>query len=174
LDWGCAFLGAIWRARRAGRGDGAQAEGGSLRLAGMFAGIAREGIGHLITAQHLLLPLRLPLNFDWEDMPPSLDLYLFHLVLGLLTQKRLARDVVAESRVEARGSEEILALASDGGTIPINHRGVPSPGRGAPSLAGPSGPGVGRLQSRTLLCGWVFPQRSSAHSPGAGRLSSEV
>jgi len=58
-------------------------------------GIAREEMGHLMSAQNLLLALGAPLNFDREDYPFN-KLYPFPLELRPVSVQSLARYVLAE------------------------------------------------------------------------------
>ena len=58
-------------------------------------GIAREEMGHLMSAQNLLLALGAPLNFDREDYPFN-KLYPFPLELRPISVQSLARYVLAE------------------------------------------------------------------------------
>jgi hypothetical protein len=86
--------------------------------------IAREEMGHLMTVQNLLLLLGLAPNFEREDFPPRKDLYPFALHLEPLTQRSLAKYVVAEAPSDAEGIDDVLALATESAGATINHVGV--------------------------------------------------
>jgi Ferritin-like len=86
--------------------------------------VAREEMGHLMTVQNLLLALGLPPNLEREDFPPRKDLYPFALHLEPLTQRSLAKYVVAEAPSDAIGIDDILELALSTGKSRINHVGV--------------------------------------------------
>ena len=86
--------------------------------------IAREEMGHLMTVQNLLLLLGLPPNLEREDFPPRKDLYPFPLRLERLTQRSLAKYVVAEAPADAAGIEDIVALAQATTGNAINRVGV--------------------------------------------------
>lgn len=86
--------------------------------------IAREEMGHLMTVQNLLLMLGLQPNLEREDFPTRKDLYPFPLHLERLTQKSLAKYVVAESPVSAPDIDDIIALAQGAAGAMINHVGV--------------------------------------------------
>ncbi len=58
-------------------------------------GIAKEEMGHLMSAQNLLLALGAPLNFDREDHPFN-ELYPYPFELAPLSVQSLARYVLAE------------------------------------------------------------------------------
>ncbi|HEX8600916.1 MAG TPA: ferritin-like domain-containing protein [Chloroflexia bacterium] len=59
-------------------------------------GIAREEMGHLVTVQNILLLLGGPLTLSREDFPVPADLYPFTFRLEPLTQRSLAKYVIAE------------------------------------------------------------------------------
>jgi len=61
----------------------------------ILLGIAREEMGHLMSAQNLLLALGAPLNFDREDYPFN-AFYPFSFELRPLSVQSLARYVLAE------------------------------------------------------------------------------
>ena len=86
--------------------------------------VAREEMGHLMTVQNLLLALGLPPNLEREDFPPRKDLYPFALHLEPLTQRSLAKYVVAEAPSDATGIDDIVELAESSGKPRINHVGV--------------------------------------------------
>jgi hypothetical protein len=90
----------------------------------VLLGIAREEMGHLMTVQNLLLLVGLAPNFEREDFPPRKDLYPFALHLEPLTQRSLAKYVVAEAPSDAAGIDDIVALATDSAGSQINHVGV--------------------------------------------------
>ena len=79
---------------------------------GVLHRTAREEMGHLMTAQNLLLEIGLPPNLEREDFPPRKDLYPFTLHLEPLTQRSLAKYVVAEAPQDALGVEDIVAVAT--------------------------------------------------------------
>lgn len=86
--------------------------------------IARQEMGHLMTAQNLLLALGLPPNLEREDFPPQKDLYPFAMHLEPLSQRSLAKYVVAESPEDVAGIDDILAQATQSAGASINHVGV--------------------------------------------------
>ena len=86
--------------------------------------VAREEMGHLMTVQNLLLALGLPPNLEREDFPPRKDLYPFAVHLGPLTQRSLAKYVVAEAPSDATGIDDIVELAQSSGKPRINRVGV--------------------------------------------------
>src|SRR5918995_232436 len=81
-------------------------------------------MGHLMTVQNLLLLLGLPPSLEREDFPPRKDLYPFPLRLERLTQRSLAKYVVAEAPADAAGIEDIVALAQATTGSAINRVGV--------------------------------------------------
>jgi ferritin-like protein len=91
---------------------------------GVLHRTAREEMGHLMTAQNLLLAIGLPPNLEREDFPPRKDLYPFKLRLEPLTQRSLAKYVVAEAPQNALGVEDIVALATQATGTGIHHVGV--------------------------------------------------
>jgi hypothetical protein len=90
----------------------------------LLLGIAREEMGHLMTVQDLLALLGMPPNLDREDFPPQKHLYPFTLHLEPLTQRSLAKYVVAEAPADAQGIDDIVALAHDAAGAPVNRVGV--------------------------------------------------
>jgi hypothetical protein len=94
------------------------------RWRGTLLSIAQQEMGHLMTVQNLLLLTKLPLNLEREDMPPRKRLYPFPLHLEPLTQRSLAKYVVAEAPPKAEGIEDIIALATGAAGQIINHVGV--------------------------------------------------
>ena len=90
----------------------------------VLLGIAREEMGHLMTVQNLLLLLGLAPNFEREDFPPRKELYPFALHLEPLTQRSLAKYVVAEAPSDATGIDDVVALATDSAGSAVNHVGV--------------------------------------------------
>jgi hypothetical protein len=90
----------------------------------VLLGIAREEMGHLMTVQNLLLLLGLPPNFEREDFPPRKELYPFSLHLERLSQKSLAKYVVAEAPVDAAGIADIIQIAQESAGAMVNHVGV--------------------------------------------------
>jgi len=86
--------------------------------------VAREEMGHLMTVQNLLLALGLPPNLEREDFPPRKDLYPFALHLEPLTQRSLAKYVVAEAPSGATDIEDIVEIALSSGKPRINRVGV--------------------------------------------------
>jgi hypothetical protein len=91
---------------------------------GLLLGIAREEMGHLMTVQNLLLLLGCAPNFEREDFPPRKDIYPFKLHLEPLTQRSLAKYVVAESPLDAEGIDDIKTVAMGTEGPMINHVGV--------------------------------------------------
>jgi rubrerythrin len=80
--------------------------------------IARQEMGHLMTAQNLLLAIGLRPNLEREDFPPRKDLYPFKLHLEPLTQGSLAKYVAAEAPEDPAGIDDIIWLATESaGTI---------------------------------------------------------
>lgn len=90
----------------------------------VLLGIAREEMGHLMTVQNLLLLLGLASNLEREDFPPQKDLYPFALHLELLSQRSLAKYVIAEAPGDAEGIEDIVELAREAAGAPLNRVGV--------------------------------------------------
>lgn len=90
----------------------------------LLLGIAREEMGHLMTVQNLLLLLGLPPNLEREDFPPHKDLYPFSLHLEPLSQRSLAKYVVAEAPGNAQGIDDIVELARESAGAMINRVGV--------------------------------------------------
>jgi rubrerythrin len=86
--------------------------------------IAREEMGHLMTAQNLLLALRLEPNLEREDFPPHKDLYPFKLHLEPLSQRSLAKYVTAEAPQGASGIDDVVALATESAGATVNRGGV--------------------------------------------------
>ncbi|HEV2812808.1 MAG TPA: ferritin-like domain-containing protein [Solirubrobacteraceae bacterium] len=105
--------------------------------------IAREEMGHLVTAQNLLLLLGLPPNLEREDFPPRKDLYPFALHLEALSQRSLAKYVVAESPADATGIDDIVALARESAGDVVNRVGVLYGLLGLVFSSGPDGAGSG-------------------------------
>src|SRR5829696_1777654 len=91
---------------------------------GVLHRTAREEMGHLMTAQNLLLAIGLPPNLEREDFPPRKDLYPFSLHLERLTQRSLAKYVVAEAPANAAGIEDIVAVAQGSAGAAVNRVGV--------------------------------------------------
>ena len=90
----------------------------------VLLGIAREEMGHLMTVQNLLALLGLPPNFEREDFPPRKDLYPFSLHLERLSQRSLAKYVVAEAPADADGIADVVELARESAGASINRVGV--------------------------------------------------
>jgi hypothetical protein len=90
----------------------------------LLLGIAREEMGHLMTVQNLLLLLGLPPNLEREDFPPRKDLYPFSLHLEPLSQRSLAKYVVAEAPGNAEGIDDIVEIARESAGAMINRVGV--------------------------------------------------
>jgi hypothetical protein len=90
--------------------------------------IAREEMAHLATVQNLLRFVGGPLNFDREDFPYRSELYPFPFRLEPLGRASLARFVVAEMPVEPNADAalvaEAVAIATDGGSHPVNRVGA--------------------------------------------------
>lgn len=86
--------------------------------------IAREEMGHLMTVQNLLLLLGRAPNFEREDFPPHKDIYPFKLHLEPLTQRSLAKYVVAEAATDAPGIGDIVPIATEKAEAPINRVGI--------------------------------------------------
>jgi len=86
--------------------------------------IAREEMGHLMTVQNLLLALGLAPSFEREDFPPRKDLYPFALHLEPLSQRSLAKYVMAEAPADASGIDDIAALATASAGTTVNRVGV--------------------------------------------------
>ena len=86
--------------------------------------VAREEMGHLMTVENLLLLLGFPPNLEREDFPPRKDLYPFALHLERLSQRSLAKYVVAESPAGATGIDDVVALARESAGQDINRVGV--------------------------------------------------
>ena len=86
--------------------------------------VAREEMGHLMSVENMLLLLGLAPNFEREDFPPANGFYPFALHLEPLTQRSLAKYVVAEAPSGAPDIEDIVALASEASGTTINRVGV--------------------------------------------------
>jgi Ferritin-like len=86
--------------------------------------IARQEMGHLMTAQNLLLAIRLRPNLEREDFPPRKDLYPFKLHLEPLTQRSLAKYVAAEAPQDPAGIDDIIALATVSAGTTVHRVGV--------------------------------------------------
>jgi len=84
--------------------------------------IAKQEMGHLITAQNMLLALSLPPNLKREGFPSIKDLYPFKFHLEPLSQRSLAKYVTAEAPQDAPGIEDIEHLA-DRHRKRVNHVG---------------------------------------------------
>lgn len=85
---------------------------------------AVDEMGHLMTVQNLLLFLGQPPNLEREDFPPRKNLYPFAMNLEPLTQKSLAKYVVAESPSDATGIEDIVSQAMGANGTAINRVGI--------------------------------------------------
>jgi hypothetical protein len=90
----------------------------------LLLSIAREEMGHLMTVQNLLLALGLAPNLEREDFPPRKDLYPFALHLEPLSQRSLAKYVLAEAPADAEGIEDIVELVRESAGTTINRVGV--------------------------------------------------
>jgi hypothetical protein len=86
--------------------------------------IARQEMGHLMTAQNLLLAIRLRPNLEREDFPPRKDLYPFKLHLEPLSQRSLAKYVAAEAPQDPAGIDDIIALATESAGTTVHRVGV--------------------------------------------------
>jgi hypothetical protein len=86
--------------------------------------IAREEMGHLMTAQNLMLALGLPPNLEREDFPLHKDLYPFAFHLEPLSQRSLAKYITAEAPENASGVDDIVALATDSAGMMVKQVGV--------------------------------------------------
>ena len=86
--------------------------------------VAREEMGHLMSVENMLLLLGLAPNFEREDFPPTNDFYPFPLHLEPLTQRSLAKYVVAEAPSGAVDIDDIVALAVEASGTTINRVGV--------------------------------------------------
>ena len=84
--------------------------------------IAKQEMGHLITAQNMLLALSKPPNLKREGFPSIKDLYPFKFHLEPLSQCSLAKYVTAEAPQGAPGIKDIEDLA-DRHREPVNHVG---------------------------------------------------
>ncbi|MFL5330280.1 MAG: ferritin-like domain-containing protein [Gemmataceae bacterium] len=85
--------------------------------------IAREEMGHLMTVQNLRLLVSLEPDFGRDDFPMVAGLFPFDTHLSPLTQRILAQYIVAESPPDAQGIEDIIQLATGGGSR-VNRVGV--------------------------------------------------
>src|SRR5215831_5952016 len=72
--------------------------------------IARQEMGHLMTAQNLLLAIRLRPNLEREDFPPRKDLYPFKLHLEPLS---VASAMMSSMPAGSCGASAATYLASD-------------------------------------------------------------
>ena len=78
-----------------------------------------------MSVENLLLFTGQPPNFEREDFPPRKDIYPFKLHLDPLSQKSLAKYVVAESAIDEPDIEDIKKVAMDAkGGATINHVGI--------------------------------------------------
>jgi Ferritin-like len=91
---------------------------------GELRSIARQEMGHLMTAQNLLLAIRLRPNLEREDFPPRKELYPFKLHLEPLSQRSLAKYVATEAPEDPSGIDDIIALATESVGTTINRVGV--------------------------------------------------
>jgi hypothetical protein len=87
-------------------------------------GIAKEEMGHLVTVQNILTAIGAPLNLDREDLPWGTPFYPFAFTLEPLSERSLAKYVVAESPQtgwEGEEADRIRALADQGGepVVPV-------------------------------------------------------
>jgi ferritin-like protein len=89
-----------------------------------LADIAKEEMGHLLTVQNLRLLIRQSVDLQREDFPQPPNVYPFTLQLQPLTQKSLAKYVVAESPTSAAGIEDIIQLATEEAGAMPNRVGV--------------------------------------------------
>jgi hypothetical protein len=93
-------------------------------------GIAKEEMGHLVTVQNVLKLLGGPLHLDREDYPWVSSFYPYAFTLEPVSQKSLAKYVVAESPdvwpddIPAEERTAIEKLASDDGVHPVARVGV--------------------------------------------------
>jgi hypothetical protein len=85
---------------------------------------ARDEMGHLMTAQNLLLAVGLQPNLEREDFPSRTNLYPFELHLEPLSQRSLAKYVTAEAPQDASGIDDIVALATESAGTTVNRVGV--------------------------------------------------
>jgi len=118
--------GQTWENRLAGAdGELPKGEWGwKIQFLDDEVGFAREEMGHLMTVQNLLLLLGLPPDFEREDFPPRKDLYPFSLHLEPLSQRSLAKYVVAEGPAVAGGIDDIIDLARESAGAEVNRVGV--------------------------------------------------
>jgi Ferritin-like len=86
--------------------------------------IAREEMGHLMTAQNLLLAIGLAPNLEREDFPPRKDLYPFTLHLEPISRHSLAKYVTAEAPQDATSIDDIVTLATESAASVINRVGT--------------------------------------------------
>jgi hypothetical protein len=86
--------------------------------------IARQEMAHLMTAQNLLLAIRLRPNLEREDFPPRKDLYPFKLHLEPLSQRSLAKYVAAEAPRDPAGIDDIITLATESAGTTVHRVGV--------------------------------------------------
>src|SRR5271165_3354908 len=86
--------------------------------------IAKQEMGHLMTAQNLLLALGLPPYLQREGFPCDTGLYPFKFQLEPLSQCSLAKYVTAEAPLDAIGIESIMDLANDTEHAKVNHVGT--------------------------------------------------
>ncbi len=89
-----------------------------------LAEIAKEEMGHLLTVQNLRLLIGQPVDLQREDFPQPPNVYPFTLQLQPLTQKSLAKYVVAESPTSADGIEDIIQQATEEAGAMPNRVGV--------------------------------------------------
>ena len=96
----------------------------------IILGIAKEEMGHLITVQNILKLLGGPLHLDRQDYPWGSDFYPYAFTLEAVSQKSLAKYVVAESPaawpddIKPAERKAIQKLASDDDAHPITRVGV--------------------------------------------------
>jgi Ferritin-like len=86
--------------------------------------IARQEMGHLMTAQNLLLAIGLRPNLEREDFPPRKDLYPFKLHLEPLSQRSLAKYVAAEAPQDPTGIDDIIELATESAGTTVHRVGT--------------------------------------------------
>jgi rubrerythrin len=91
---------------------------------GELRSIAKQEMGHLMTAQNLLLSLGLPPTLEREGFPSVKDLYPFKFQLEPLSQRSLAKYVTAEAPQDAIGIDDIVAMAAGDEGAQVNRVGT--------------------------------------------------
>src|ERR1700758_1342533 len=118
------YLYAAFSLKAGAEVDDAQQQAAVTKWSSELRSIARQEMGHLMTAQNLLLAIGLRPNLEREDYPPPKALSPFKLHLEPLTQRSLAKYVAAEAPQDAGGIGDIIYLATESAGSMVNHVGT--------------------------------------------------